>query len=97
VRTLGGGRVLLNSDGLIDSMGKRVQTKPGDQIEYCVEVTELERKPGAKVATARSPIRVTSMVTLQEFQQWLQRVTDEDRRLRELKRKQKDLFKEKLP
>ncbi len=97
VRTLGGGRVLLQSDGLLDSTGKRVQTKPGDQIEYCVEVTERERKPGAKAVTARSPVRVTSIVTVQEFLEWMRRVADEDRRIRELQRRQKDLLKEKLP
>jgi hypothetical protein len=97
VRTLGGGRVFLNTNGLIDAMGKRLPIKPGDRIEYCVEVTELERKPGAKAATAQSPIRVISIVTQQEFLEWLQRANDEDNRRRELERKQKGLFKEKLP
>ena len=39
VRTLGGGRILLGTKGLIDSKGNPVQPRAGDRIEYCVEVT----------------------------------------------------------
>jgi hypothetical protein len=90
-RVLGGGRVLLQTRGLIDATGKPVQLMPGDRIEYCIEVAEVERQ-GAAVKTARSPIRVAEIMTLAEFQAWFSRIRDEDRRIRELERRQKDVF-----
>ena len=94
-RTVGGGRVMLNTKGLPDSKGKRVDLRPGDQIEYCIEVTEVERKPMAAVPAGRSQTRVTAVVSPPEFEAWIFRAFEEDKRIRELERKQKGLFRSK--
>jgi hypothetical protein len=94
VRMLGGGRVLLDTKRLVDAKGNLVQLKAGDRIEYCVEVTERSRK-SAPTGVMRSATRVTSVVTLPEFHEWYRRATDEEDRIRKLKLRQKDLFKEK--
>lgn len=96
VRPQGGGRILLSTVGLIDDKGKPVPLQAGDRIEYYVEVTEIERKP-APIATMRSAPRVTPVVTLAEYLMWVRRALDEDQRIKDLQRKQKDLFKEKQP
>lgn len=90
-RLLGGGRAFLETRGLIDGKEfKLVQLRPGDRIEYCIEVLEIERK-GTAASTARSPTRVMDVVSVQEFQEWLRNAEDERRRLRELERKQKQV------
>jgi hypothetical protein len=90
-RVLAGGRAFLHTGGLSDDKGNLVRLRTGDRIEYCIDVVEVERK-GAPVRTVRSPVRVTEVVTLQEFQEWLNRRMEEQRRLHDLQRKQKELF-----
>ncbi len=91
-RTQGGGRAFLKTNGLIDSKGKLLQLKSGDQVEYCVEVYAADRKPLEATPFARSETRVSTVVDSQGLFAWWQQVGDEDKRLRVLKAKQEGVF-----
>jgi hypothetical protein len=94
-RTMGGGRYFLETDGLIDSKGKRVSIKSGDQIEYCVEVYAMDRKPSASTPFTRSESRVATMMRSDEFFAWIQSVGREDERVKLLELRQKGVFDKK--
>ncbi|MSQ96702.1 MAG: hypothetical protein EXR98_19410 [Gemmataceae bacterium] len=91
-RTQGGGRVFLKTNGLIDSKGKRLQMKSGDQVEYCIEIFSAHREPTASTPFVRSETRVSTVVDDKGLFAWWQQVGDEDKRLRVLKAKQEGVF-----
>lgn len=96
-RTMGGGRYFLETkkDALIDSKGRPIKLKSGDQIEYCVEVFASEREPKSSIPFARSETRVATMMSDTEFQAWLALVGREDERVRKLQEEQKRIFERK--
>jgi hypothetical protein len=91
-RTIGGGRFFLETKGLIDSKGKLLRLKSGDQIEYCVEVHAAFRKPETSIPVARSETRVSTVMQLEDFNAWLRQVGKEDERVKQLESKQKGVL-----
>jgi hypothetical protein len=91
-RTIGGGRVFLETKGLIDSKGMLLQLKSGDQIEYCVEVHAAYRMPESSIPVARSETRVSTVMQLEDFNAWLRQVGKEDERVKQLESKQKGVL-----
>jgi hypothetical protein len=91
-RTIGGGRFFLETKGLIDSKGKLLRLKSGDQIEYCVEVHAAHRKPETSIPVARSETRVSTVMQLEDFNAWLRQVGKEDERVKQLESKQKGVL-----
>jgi hypothetical protein len=92
-RTLGGGRVFLSTNGLVDSKGNAINIKPGDSIEYCIEVFAPEREPLASTPSARSESRISEVVGAEDFTAWLRHVNNEYERLHSLKAKQEGVYK----
>jgi hypothetical protein len=99
-RTRGGGRVLLETKGLIDSKGQARQLKSGDKIEYCIEVFAKHRDP-AKLGDpdptprARSESRVVTVMNEEAFLAWFRDLRDEDQRVKDLEKKQRGIFERK--
>jgi hypothetical protein len=96
-RQLGGGRVFLETGGLVDSKGKALQLHKGDQIEYCVEVF-AERFPHAdrpSAPSARSETRVTTVVDRDDWRDWLKAVLREEEQLRKLDADTRAVFENK--
>lgn len=92
-RTLGGGRVFLKTDGLVNGQGKKIDLKSGDLIEFCVEIHAAYRQPESETPMARSETRVTTVLNRNEFDAWFTQVTREDERVRKLKQSQEDVFR----
>jgi hypothetical protein len=79
-RRAGGGRFEL-------SLKNEKTAKPGGRVEFFIEVfDEHHEKPG------RSETRVKALVSEAQFLDWLRTRADEDKRLRELERKQRKVF-----
>jgi hypothetical protein len=105
-RTLGGGRVFLQTKGLVerDEKGNTtpVSLKVGAKIEYCVEVfadmkdyaaqLDPNREYASRRPWARSETRVTEVVTFDQFRAWSQSLADEENRLRKLDSQQRGVF-----
>ena len=94
-RTMGGGRYFLETNGLIDSKGNKLQLKSGDQVEYCIEVYATHREPEASIPFARSETRVSTVLDDKAFDTWLKGVGNEDERVRLLELRQKGVFEKK--
>ncbi len=92
-RTLGGGRFDFKTTGIPDGKGGLLNLKIGDQVEYCVEV--LADKTG-KVdrPTARSDIRVKTVVSFGDLERWLADNLQEAQRIRQLDIKQRRVFED---
>ncbi len=96
-RTQGGGRYHFKTTGIVNSAGKPLQLKDGDQIEFCVEVVAY-RDPAVKLTpeleppVARSDTRVKTAASFLEFARWLNDARREEDRLRQLDQKQRGLF-----
>jgi hypothetical protein len=70
----------------------KADAKPGDRIEFFIEVfDDTQTVPG------HSGICVREVVTLAEFLEWVRRNRDEEQRIRELEKKQKDVSPKKSP
>ncbi len=93
-RTLGGGRVFLKTKGLINMQGKTVKLQSGDRVEYCVEVF-ADKDSDAKRPSSKSETRVSTIVNELEFIAWLDNLTREQERLRNLESQQRTLFERK--
>ncbi len=90
-RTLGGGRFEFQTAGLLDRSGRRIELRPGDQIEYFVEV--FNRNPdGLQAVAGRSETRVKTVVTGEEFVRWTVDTLQEESRLRQLEARQRGVF-----
>ena len=94
-RTLAGGRVILDIKGLVDSKGKIVMLRSGDQIEYYIEVLGRTREPATAIPVGRSETRIVNVVTIEEFLRWVQEAQREAERIRKLEQRQRELFKRK--
>jgi hypothetical protein len=90
-RQLGGGRYFLETNGLVDSKGKKIVPHTGDQIEYCVEVF-ADKDVNAGRPKAVSETRVTTMVDAANWRSWLNAVLREEEQLRSLDAKQRGVF-----
>jgi hypothetical protein len=90
-RTSGGGRVLLATNGLLDSKSVPRQLKSGDQIEYCIEVFARKRDAGS-TPVARSESRVTKVLDQKGFSDWLTALAREDERIINLRKEQERVF-----
>jgi hypothetical protein len=90
-RQLGGGRYLLQTTGLVDSKGKAIEVRKGDQIEYCVEVF-ADKDANAGRPSARSETRVTTVVDATDWRNWLKAVLREEEQLRKLDAEERALF-----
>jgi hypothetical protein len=90
-RTVGGGRVFLETNGLTDSKGNRLELKSNDQVEYCIKVYAAHRDRGETPFTV-SETRVTTILSERDYFAWLTNLTEEDRRVKDLEAKQKGIF-----
>jgi hypothetical protein len=90
-RQLGGGRYFLKTAGLVDAKGKKIELRKGDQVEYCVEVF-ADRDPQVGRPSARSETRVTTMVSDEEFLEWVNALQREEEQLRKLDKQQRGVF-----
>ncbi len=94
-RTLGGGRVFLDTKSLVDGTGRIVTLQSGDRIEYHLEVHGLAREPASAIPVGRSETRAVTLVTQEEFVRWMQKLQTEDERIRKLQQQQRKLFEPK--
>lgn len=90
-RTLGGGRVHFQTDGIPDGVGGKIQLQAGDKIEYCVEIY-ADPASDPKRPFARSETRVQTIGTYESLGRWIQDVFQEERRLRALDSRQRTVF-----
>jgi hypothetical protein len=90
-RQIGGGRVFLQTAGLVDAKGKPLTLHKGDQVEYCVEVfADKDINKGRPSATSET--RVTTVVDQGEWYRWLSAVLREEEQLRRLDQAQRGVF-----
>jgi hypothetical protein len=64
--------------------------KVGDRVEFFVEV--YDRHPDPDRAPGRSEVRRKTVVTQQQFKDWVYQTLQHERRLRELEQKQRGVF-----
>jgi hypothetical protein len=88
-RTQGGGRWFFQTEKLF-VRGQPVTLKPGDQVEFCVEV--FAGRPGDGRPSGRSEPRVVSVVSWDEWDRWCQELRNEEERLRKLDQAQRGVF-----
>jgi hypothetical protein len=80
-RQEGGGRFIFKTASL-------PKVKPGDKIEFYVEVQDSRIPP----LVGRSEVRVKEVVEVKDLALWLQQKREETRRLQQLEARQKGLF-----
>jgi hypothetical protein len=90
-RTLGGGRFDFKTTGIPDGKGGYRDLRPGDQIEFCVEVF-ADKNVDAGRPFARSETRVKTIVSLPEFARWIDDTLQEESRIRKLDAQQRGVF-----
>jgi hypothetical protein len=90
-RQIGGGRVFLQTAGLVDAKGQPLTLHKGDQVEYCVEVF-ADKNINAGRPSATSETRVTTLVDQGEWYRWLTAVLREEEQLRKLDQAQRGVF-----
>jgi hypothetical protein len=90
-RLEGGGRFALKLKELPDGKGGFFEPRPGDQIEFFIEVF-ASRDIYDDRPRAVSEVRIKSVVTPLEAGNWIGRALDEERRIRMLEQKQKGVF-----
>jgi hypothetical protein len=90
-RTLGGGRLEFQTSDLLGAKGRKIGLRPGDQIEFYVEV--FNRNPdGLEAVAGRSETRVKTLVTGDDFVRWMLDTLQEESRLRQLEARQRGVF-----
>jgi hypothetical protein len=93
-RTLGGGRFEFQTSDLLGAKGRKIELRPGDQIEFYVEV--FNRNPdGLEAVAGRSETRVKTLVTGDDFVRWMLDTLQEESRLRQLEARQRGVFEQK--
>jgi hypothetical protein len=90
-RTLGGGRFLLDTNGLVDPQGKPIKPEKGSQVKYLVKVY-ADADPNAGRPFAWSEWQVVNIVGPQEWAEWLRAVLREEEQLRKLDALQRGVF-----
>jgi hypothetical protein len=93
-RAVGGGRAFLVTKGLIDTsrLGKTLELKAGDHVEYCIKVYAAHREPAESTPYVISATRVTKVVGEREFSDWITELGLEAKRLKEIEDKEKGVF-----
>ncbi|MBI1830565.1 MAG: hypothetical protein HYR84_03835 [Planctomycetes bacterium] len=91
------GKPIVEVYHLKDFKGKGIELKPGDQIEYCVQVfaanhPESPRPPGLTVPVTRSDTRIATVVRYDEFEAFLRTVHEEGKRIERLEQEQTGVF-----
>jgi hypothetical protein len=89
-RTLGGGRFDFQTSDLPDEKGRKIDLRPGDQIEFYVEVFNRNPDPSEEIA-GRSETRVRVIVTPEEFERWWDERLQEEASLRRLQQRQREV------
>jgi hypothetical protein len=90
-RTLGGGRFEFHTSNLLDNKGQKIELRPGDQLEFYVEV--LNRNPdGLEAVAGRSETRVKTLVSGDDFVRWVLETLQEESRLRQLDARQRGVM-----
>jgi hypothetical protein len=64
--------------------------KVGDKLELFIEVFDRNPQPGRP--PGRSETRVKSIVTAEQFFQWVELTLEQERRIRQLEAKQRGVF-----
>lgn len=90
-RTIGGGQFDFKTSDLSDARGNRIELKPGDQVEFYLEV--FNRNPDrSEAVVGRSEARVKVVVAAPEFRRWVFDTLQEENRLRQLEARQRGVF-----
>jgi hypothetical protein len=86
-RMEGGGQFDFKTNELSDARGNRIELRPGDQLEFFVEV--FNRNPdGSEAVVGRSETRVKTVVTASEFLRWAFESLQEENRVRQIAARQ---------
>lgn len=86
----------LRGGGRFDFLTRALaELKPGDQVEYMVEVFDRNPTPDREPGRTE-PARVKRVVTVEELADWIEQTLQQERRLRDLEKKQQGVFDPKL-